>query len=116
MVFKSGRQAEAPGALAINSGSAPVTACTLSTTRSRIRRPPTASRPLGTPPYRLAAPPARTAPRIDLEAMVFDGEAVVHDERDAGFGGARLNTIASRDRKSTRLNSSHVAISYAVFC
>src|SRR5690625_6283558 len=24
--------------------------------------------------------------------------------------------IASRDRKSTRLNSSHVAISYAVFC
>src|SRR5690625_6769758 len=25
-------------------------------------------------------------------------------------------TMASRDRKSTRLNSSHVAISYAVFC
>src|SRR5439155_19856278 len=25
-------------------------------------------------------------------------------------------TSASRDRKSTRLNSSHVAISYAVFC
>src|SRR5439155_2896108 len=25
-------------------------------------------------------------------------------------------TIAARDRKSTRLNSSHVAISYAVFC
>src|SRR5690625_6573076 len=24
--------------------------------------------------------------------------------------------LASRDRKSTRLNSSHVAISYAVFC
>src|SRR5437870_10904690 len=24
--------------------------------------------------------------------------------------------IATRDRKSTRLNSSHVAISYAVFC
>src|SRR5437870_11820481 len=27
-----------------------------------------------------------------------------------------LNAIQSRDRKSTRLNSSHVAISYAVFC
>src|SRR5207253_9456000 len=26
------------------------------------------------------------------------------------------NKISSRDRKSTRLNSSHVAISYAVFC
>src|SRR5690625_5394935 len=27
-----------------------------------------------------------------------------------------LNYIIKRDRKSTRLNSSHVAISYAVFC
>src|SRR5690625_5682571 len=26
------------------------------------------------------------------------------------------SVVASRDRKSTRLNSSHVAISYAVFC
>src|SRR5207253_3901697 len=29
-------------------------------------------------------------------------------------GGARI--FLKRDRKSTRLNSSHVAISYAVFC
>src|SRR5690625_1621840 len=29
---------------------------------------------------------------------------------------ARLQSIAEEDRKSTRLNSSHVAISYAVFC
>src|SRR5690625_6639291 len=28
----------------------------------------------------------------------------------------KFDLIASRDRKSTRLNSSHVAISYAVFC
>src|SRR5690606_39654206 len=35
--------------------------------------------------------------------------------RDAGIGaGGRL--VAQRDRKSTRLNSSHVKISYAVFC
>src|SRR5438067_10637335 len=27
-----------------------------------------------------------------------------------------LNTARSTDRKSTRLNSSHVSISYAVFC
>src|SRR5438874_7544359 len=27
-----------------------------------------------------------------------------------------LQTLASEDRKSTRLNSSHVEISYAVFC
>src|SRR5437870_10295220 len=30
------------------------------------------------------------------------------------FGDPRLNEL--EDRKSTRLNSSHVAISYAVFC
>src|SRR5690554_7139944 len=29
---------------------------------------------------------------------------------------ARLSVTRSRDRKSTRLNSSHVRISYAVFC
>src|SRR2546426_9079068 len=32
---------------------------------------------------------------------------------DAGLGGRRG---AGRDRKSTRLNSSHLVISYAVFC
>src|SRR5439155_21966308 len=30
--------------------------------------------------------------------------------------GARADARCRRDRKSTRLNSSHVAISYAVFC
>src|SRR5207249_10922363 len=30
--------------------------------------------------------------------------------------GARLAQEQERDRKSTRLNSSHVSISYAVFC
>src|SRR5258707_10919278 len=34
--------------------------------------------------------------------------AVLHLERDRGAG--------ARDRKSTRLNSSHANISYAVFC
>src|SRR5439155_6385754 len=32
------------------------------------------------------------------------------------WGAARSTSAPSRDRKSTRLNSSHVAISYAVFC
>src|SRR5437870_11483224 len=37
--------------------------------------------------------------------------------RSAGRTGApRRAPISARDRKSTRLNSSHVAISYAVFC
>src|SRR5439155_14578231 len=36
------------------------------------------------------------------------------DPDDAG--AQRLHDAKSLDRKSTRLNSSHVAISYAVFC
>src|SRR5690625_5673608 len=32
------------------------------------------------------------------------------------FSAARSQLIREKDRKSTRLNSSHVAISYAVFC
>src|SRR5690606_41820813 len=31
-------------------------------------------------------------------------------------GGQKLENKRTRDRKSTRLNSSHVKISYAVFC
>src|SRR5437870_9135962 len=31
-------------------------------------------------------------------------------------GRSVVNVVAAEDRKSTRLNSSHVAISYAVFC
>src|SRR5207253_5517510 len=36
--------------------------------------------------------------------------AMLHDE------GGSSNSCLRQDRKSTRLNSSHVAISYAVFC
>src|SRR5690349_23665119 len=32
------------------------------------------------------------------------------------LGGVRFGRHRSKDRKSTRLNSSHVEISYAVFC
>src|SRR5690625_5529606 len=34
----------------------------------------------------------------------------------SGEDGANVNGFVFLDRKSTRLNSSHVAISYAVFC
>src|SRR2546426_6770203 len=36
--------------------------------------------------------------------------------RTAGGRGGRAGGAARRDRKSTRLNSSHLVISYAVFC
>src|SRR6266480_7276952 len=34
----------------------------------------------------------------------------------AGRAGALFRGVHQRDRKSTRLNSSHMSISYAVFC
>src|SRR5437773_3211819 len=36
--------------------------------------------------------------------------------REAPVGTSRLGPRPARDRKSTRLNSSHITISYAVFC
>src|SRR5437870_10803146 len=43
--------------------------------------------------------------------------AVIGDDNDDFiFIGHSREFVAQRDRKSTRLNSSHVAISYAVFC
>src|SRR5438067_10521307 len=36
--------------------------------------------------------------------------------RNFRFAGSKSRNCRSQDRKSTRLNSSHVSISYAVFC
>src|SRR5690606_41440570 len=47
------------------------------------------------------ATPARTSPASDTTTQLV---------------GSRLGSSTSSDRKSTRLNSSHVKISYAVFC
>src|SRR5690606_17088115 len=51
-----------------------------------------------------------TSPVVHLRRR--DVRARFAAEPTSGFRGARL----LRDRKSTRLNSSHVKISYAVFC
>src|SRR5699024_12576518 len=46
-----------------------------------------------------------------------DGEAAAHGVSGLRLGDARRPGVGLiRDRKSTRLNSSHVSISYAVFC
>src|SRR5256885_11582824 len=44
------------------------------------------------------------------ELIVADGVDLLHAD------GARHRRRSARDRKSTRLNSSHLVISYAVFC
>src|SRR5690349_22527900 len=53
------------------------------------------------------------------ERVAHERERVVERVREAQARGAHRASStarASRDRKSTRLNSSHVEISYAVFC
>src|SRR5438045_7075750 len=48
------------------------------------------------------------------EALV---EMHIAFQRTGGFAGIRIGCeINTEDRKSTRLNSSHLGISYAVFC
>src|SRR5690242_20865848 len=41
---------------------------------------------------------------------------VGEDESDVKGGKISITSPIARDRKSTRLNSSHMSISYAVFC
>src|SRR5690625_6492171 len=50
-----------------------------------------------------------------INDKVMKGEVSVLP-RDLAFWSRNLYFSATTDRKSTRLNSSHVAISYAVFC
>src|SRR5256885_10379761 len=58
-----------------------------------------------------------------LDALLERGESVAHDahlmpsgsDRQGGHGRVP-HEAAVKDRKSTRLNSSHLVISYAVFC
>src|SRR3712207_6850358 len=49
-------------------------------------------------------------PAADVDAHVADAR------EEAEARAALLGPVGTRDRKSTRLNSSHANISYAVFC
>src|SRR2546426_9168793 len=59
--------------------------------------------------------------RIKLRARML-GNDKVEDLRQETLSGSspryavRVASVSRRDRKSTRLNSSHLVISYAVFC
>src|SRR5690625_5582848 len=52
---------------------------------------------------------------IEMQAATIVAERAA-ELRAAGRAEAVEQLLAPLDRKSTRLNSSHVAISYAVFC
>src|SRR5256885_7619279 len=47
-----------------------------------------------------------------------DGVSIVHtlEEAEQALRALAAPPLLARDRKSTRLNSSHLVISYAVFC
>src|SRR3712207_8845768 len=87
-----------------------------------IRRPPRSTLFPYTTLFRSIAGGARPQPaRHDQVARICPGarapvplQRVV--EPGPGPPGALARTSAVRDRKSTRLNSSHANISYAVFC
>src|SRR2546426_9143484 len=56
--------------------------------------------------------PGAASPRIAAWTCVLAPSNVMWPLREC----TASSRIASRDRKSTRLNSSHLVISYAVFC
>src|SRR5690349_23932413 len=77
-----------------------------------LRRPPSSTLFPYTTLFRSepAARPARD-PEVAVAARLELGEAGAEQHHEVESGGYRY-----LDRKSTRLNSSHVEISYAVFC
>src|SRR5436309_7681609 len=78
-----------------------------------IRRPPRSTLFPYTTLFRSAASASR---RACAEAGVGRGAPVTSDRVGAASGADRQSRPDRSDRKSTRLNSSHVKISYAVFC
>src|SRR2546421_4684324 len=78
--------------------------------RSPIRHEGARSRPSGSPSPGFLGEP-RTSGRRDRDRhREAEGESTAAEYRSAGA------ERHARDRKSTRLNSSHDQISYAVFC
>src|SRR2546430_9896414 len=54
---------------------------------------------------------------IAAPGLRYAASLVLHDYgRAAEWGAGRFSLLVREDRKSTRLNSSHSQISYAVFC
>src|SRR3712207_6866679 len=89
-----------------------------------IRRPPRSTLFPYTTLFRSVAVQPLDLVLLGIAVAAVDPEGVLHDLL-AGLGGEQLGhpglEVGSlprvlQDRKSTRLNSSHANISYAVFC
>src|SRR2546430_4782065 len=76
-----------------------------------IRRPPRSTLFPYTPLFRSSLPPS--LPACQLEVGVG---RLPHPPQAIDFQATHIEQSGAADRKSTRLNSSHSQISYAVFC
>src|SRR3712207_8964642 len=79
-----------------------------------IRRPPRSTLFPYTTLFRSDAGPVSRQRLVD--GVVDDLPETVHEPTGVGRPDVHPRALANRDRKSTRLNSSHANISYAVFC
>src|SRR3712207_8100074 len=79
----------------------------------RIRRPPRSTLFPYTTLFRSGHRKERNEHRLELFAL---GNAHLAEGAITGRIAPRQEQIGQADRKSTRLNSSHANISYAVFC
>src|SRR5438105_12540724 len=81
-----------------------------------IRRPPRSTLFPYTTLFRSAQLDGQVADAAARVEHAGGGEGVGRAGVEAGGAGAAVVRLVRRDRKSTRLNSSHEWISYAVFC
>src|SRR5256885_11284181 len=86
-----------------------------------IRRPPRSTLFPYTTLFRSLERPALVTAALVIDhpacARLVHEAAIDHDAAQSAGGEAGQGQLAVRlDRKSTRLNSSHLVISYAVFC
>src|SRR5256885_4880027 len=86
-----------------------------------IRRPPRSTLFPYTTLFRSGREPGRQPAAGDGEALLAQGRhdrvGLLHRRLAPGLGGPPgVRRRSGADRKSTRLNSSHLVISYAVFC
>src|SRR5688572_31979856 len=57
-----------------------------------------------------------TSRPLAASTLVADSFSVTTFDNATGWSDVDIDSVAQQDRKSTRLNSSHSQISYAVFC
>src|SRR6185312_3476348 len=77
-----------------------------------LARPP---EPKANPPHRAPRPSPRSATHQGRRAQRGVTSAI-SDQPSCGIVVLMMSGLLATDRKSTRLNSSHDQISYAVFC